>query len=160
MSENDDSTVVREKTQSKLPGWAIWGFILLLVFLLGFVPMWWQYRKANEAHEATQKQLRKAEIKNLLTTAIIEAKNGEYETARQNASEFFTNLDAEIQKADEGNLTTAQREKLKPIFTNRDNIITMLAQRDPASVERLTDIYAIYKQASGEPQKPTPVPVP
>lgn len=160
MSENGDSTVIREKTQSKLPGWAIWGFALLVVFLLGFAPMWWQYRKANEAHEATQKQLRKAEIKNLLTTAIVEAKNGEYETARQNASEFFTNLDAEIKKADEGNLTTDQREKLKPIFTNRDNMITLLAQRDPASVERLTDIYAVYKQGAGEIQKQTVVPVP
>lgn len=160
MSENGDSTVVTERTKSNLPSWAIWGFALLAVFLLGFLPMWWQYRKANEAHVVTQKQLRKAEMKNLLTTAIVEAKNGEYETARQNASEFFTNLDAEVKKADEGNLTTDQREKLKPIFTNRDNIITMLAQRDLASVERLTDIYAIYKQASGEPQKLTSVPVP
>ena len=159
MSENGDSTVIREKAQSKVPGWAIWAGILLIVFLLGFVPMYLQYREANQANEATQKLLRQAETKNMLTTAIVEAKNGEYETARQNTSEFFTNLDAEIKKGDDGILTNNQREKLKPIFNYRDNMITLLAQRDPASVERLTDIYAVYKEAFGE-TKPTPVPVP
>ncbi len=104
--------------------------------------------------------LRKSEVKNLLMTAIVEARSGEYETGRQNASEFFTNLDAEIKKADEGNLTADEREKLKPVFTNRDSIITMLAQRDPASPERLMDIYAIYKQAFGQTATRTPVPAP
>lgn len=160
MSENGDSTIVREKTQSKLPGWAIWGLVLLLAFLLGFVPMWLKSRTVSQELHTTQKQLRKTEIKNLLTTAIVEAKNGEYETARQNASEFFTNLDAEIAKGEQGSLTTEQSQKLKPIFTNRDTMITLLAQRDPASVERLTDIYAIYKQAFGEMQTRTPVPLP
>ena len=160
MSENAGSTVTG-KSQSKIPGWAIWAIVLLVVFLLGFVPMWMQYRSAVQTNEEIQKQLRKAEVKNLLTTAIVEARNGEYEAGRQNASEFFTNLDAEIKRGDEGNLTAAEREKLKPIFTNRDNIITMLAQRDPASAERLMDIYAIYKQAFGQmTTAQTPVPAP
>ena len=160
MSENGDSTVIREKAQSRLPGWAIWGLVLLLAFLLGFIPMWLKSRSVSQELGTTQKQLRKTEIKNLLTTAIVEAKNGEYETARQNASEFFTNLNAEIAKGEQGSLTTEQSQKLKPVFTNRDAMITLLAQRDPASVERLTDIYAIYKQAFGEMPTKTPVPVP
>lgn len=160
MSENGDATVVRERAQSSVPGWAIWGLVLLLVFLLGFVPMWLKSRSVSQELETTQKQLRKAEIKNLLMTAIVEAKNGEYETARQNTSEFYTNLDAEIAKGDGGGLTAEQRSKLQPIFTNRDTMITLLAQRDPASVERLTDIYVTYKQAFGEIQTKTPVPVP
>lgn len=160
MSENGDSTVIRERTQSRLPGWAIWGLVLLLAFLLGFVPMWLNSRSVSQELAATQKQLHRAEIKNSLTTAIVEAQNGEYETARQNASEFFTNLDAEIAKGNEGSLTTEQSQKLKPVFTNRDAIITMLAQRDPASVMRLTDIYTVYKQAFGEMQTKTPVPIP
>lgn len=159
MNENVDSTM-REKKQSGIPGWAIWAAALIFVFLLGFVPVWWQYREANKANDISQAQLRKAETKNLLTSSIVEAKNGEYEISRQNMSEFFTKLDAEIEKGDNGNLTTSEREKLKPIFTNRDNIITLLAQRDPASVERLTDIYAIYKQAFGQLQKPAQVPTP
>jgi hypothetical protein len=160
MSEKAGSTVTETK-KGGLPGWAIWAIVLLIVFLLGFVPMWLQYRSAVQTNEELQKQLRKSEVKNYLTTAIVEARSGEYETGRQNASEFFTNLDAEIKRADEGNLTAAERERLKPVLTNRDNIITMLAQRDPASAERLMDIYAIYKQAFGQmTTAQTPVPAP
>lgn len=159
MSENTGSTAT-EKRSGGLPSWAIWAVVLLAVFLLGFVPMWLQYRNAAQTTEETQRMLRKSEVKNLLLTAIVEARNGEYETGRQNASDFFTNLNSEIEKGDGGNLTATEREKLKPIFTNRDNIITMLAQRDPASAERLTDIYAIYKQAFGQMTTQTPVPTP
>lgn len=146
MSENIDAGA-GGAGQNKMRNWAIGAGVLLLVFLLGLVPMWWQYRTANQAHEATQKLLRKAGVKDHLMTAIAEARGGEYETARQNASDFFTNLNAEIEKGDSGYLTAEQREKLKPIFANRDSMITLLAQRDPASVDRLADIYTIYKQA-------------
>lgn len=159
MNENVDSTTI-DKKQGAIPGWVSWVAALVVIFLLGFVPMWWQYRQANQANEAAQSQLRKAETKNLLTSSIVEAKNGEYETSRQYMSEFFTNLNTEIEKGDSGNLTTSEREKLKPVFTNRDSIITLLAQRDPASVERLTDIYTTYKQAFGQVQKPAEVPTP
>lgn len=158
MRENENSSV-KEKTQSKIPSWAIWAGALLVVFLLGFVPMWLQYRGANQTTETVQKQLRKAELKNQLTTAIVEAGNGEYETARQKASDFFTSLNTEIEKGENGSLSAEQIQKLKPIFTNRDDIITLLAQRDPASVERLRDVYAIYKQALGETQKQSAAPV-
>lgn len=160
MSENGDSTVIRDKAQGKLPSWAIWGLVLLLAFLLGFVPMWLKSRSVSHELETTQKQLRKADLRNSLLTAIVEAQNGEYEIARQKASDFFTDLDAEIAKGEQGSLTTEQSQKLKPIFADRDAMITLLAQRDPASVMRLTDIYATYKQAFGEMQAKTPVPVP
>lgn len=150
MSENIDSNS-GGALQNKMRGLAIWAAAFVMVFLLGLVPMWWQYRAANQAHEATQKMLRKAEIKDMLLTAIVESRSGEYETARQNTSDFFTSLNAEIEKGDSGALGADQREKLKPIFANRDNMITLLAQRDPASVDRLTEIYAIYKQSLPAP---------
>ncbi len=54
MSENGDSTVIREKTQRRLPGWAIWGLVLLLAFLLGFVPMWLKSRSVSQELETAQ----------------------------------------------------------------------------------------------------------
>lgn len=145
MDEND--VVIEEKRQSAMSKYGIWAIALLVAFLLGLLPMWWQYSSTNQTLEATQKQLQKAQIKDYMMTAIVEARNGEYEVARQNASEFFTSLNAEIEKGDKGFLTAEQREKLKTLFTNRDNMITLLAQRDPASADRLTDMYAVYKQA-------------
>jgi hemerythrin-like domain-containing protein len=44
-------------------------------------------------------------------------------------------------------LTNEEHGKLKTIFDNRDSTITMLAQRDQASTERLTDIYVTYQQS-------------
>ena len=154
---NGDVTHIKDR---KIPAWAIWAAVLVIVFLLGFVPMWLQYKSAAQANEAAQQQLRKADIKNQLLTAIVESKNGEYEIARQNASDFYTNLNAEIEKGEAGSLTEDQRAKLKPIFANRDDMITLLAQRDPAAVERLTDVYAVYRQAFGQTPKTAVVPEP
>lgn len=148
MRENDSITV--EKSPSNLRRFGIYALILLIVFLLGLIPMWLQKREVSQELEIIQKLLRKSEIKSLLTTAIVESKRGEYEPARKDTSDFFTRLNAEIDKGEESALTEQERAKLKTIFTNRDATITMLAQRDQASVERLTDIYVTYQQAVGQ----------
>ncbi len=145
MRENDSITV--EKKSSNLTSWGVYALILLVVFLLGLVPMWLQKRQVAQELETTQKQLRKSEIEGLLTTSIVESKRGEYEPARKDTSEFFTRLNAEIKKEDESALTKGERGKLNSIFENRDSTITMLAQRDQAAVERLTDIYVAYRKA-------------
>ncbi len=142
---------LKTNMQQKLVRWGIFAAVLLIAFLLGLVPMWMQKRAVAEELATAQKQLRKSEIKGLLTTAIVESNRGEYEPARQEASDFFTRLRAEIEKGDESALSKAERDQLAPIFANRDATITMLAQRDQASVKRLTDIYAIYQQALGAP---------
>lgn len=148
MKENDSITV--EKSSNNLRRWGIYALVLLIVFLLGLIPMWLQKREVSQELEIIQKLLRKSDIKNLLTTAIVESKRGEYETARKDTSDFFTRLNAEIDKGDESALTEQERTKLKAVFVNRDATITMLAQRDQASVERLTDMYVIYQQAVGQ----------
>ena len=148
MRETDSTTV--EKPQSNLTRWGIYALILLIVFLLGLIPMWMQKREITKELDSTQKQLRKSEIKGLLTSSIVEAKRGEYETARKDTSEYFTRLNTEIKKGEESALTSEERGKLEKIFDNRDSTITMLAQRDQASVERLTDIYVNYLTAVGQ----------
>jgi len=158
MRENDSITI--EKPPSNLRRWGIYAFVLLVVFLLGLIPMWLQKRQVSNELETTQKQLRKSEIKGLLTTAIVESKRGEYEPSRKNTSEFFTRLNAEIDKNDESALTKEERAKLKTIFDNRDSTITMLAQRDQASTERLTDIYVTYQQAVAQTLSASPTFVP
>ncbi len=145
MRENDSITV--EKPPSNLRRWGIYALILLVVFLLGLIPMWLQKRQVSNDLETTQKQLRKSEIKGLLTTAIVESKRGEYEPARKATSDFYTRLRAEIDKGERSALTNEEHGKLKTIFDNRDSTITMLAQRDQASTERLTDIYVTYQQS-------------
>ncbi|MBA3633731.1 MAG: hypothetical protein H0W58_13135 [Acidobacteria bacterium] len=155
----ENNSTITEKPQSNLTRWGIYALILLVVFLLGLIPMWLQKRQVSQDLETTQKQLRKSEIKGLLTTAIVEAKRGEYEPARKDTSEFFTRLKAEIDRDEDSALTQEERDKLRTIFDNRDSTITMLAQRDQASTERLTDIYVTYQQAAGQMSVPTASPL-
>ena len=136
--------------KQKLVKWGIFAIVLIIAFLLGFIPMWMKANDCADQNEITQKALTRSEISNLAATAIVDSRRGEYESARQNTSEFFTKLDAQVEKGESGAYPVVQNEKFKSVFTDRDAIITLLAQRDPASVERLTDIYLIYRQSVGE----------
>jgi hypothetical protein len=70
---------------------------------------------------------------------------GNYEPARQATSDFFTSLRAETDTPSASALTQAQIEGVQPLFTQRDEIITLLARNDPASADRLSDLYVSYR---------------
>jgi hypothetical protein len=160
MAENikrENSSIGADNQANNLRRWGIYAAVLLLVFLLGLIPMWLQKREVSRELETTQKQLVKSEIKGLLTASIVEARRGEYEPARLAASDFFTRVRSEIDTGEDSAYTETERRELLGVFTDRDNTITMLAQRDPAASERMTDIYMIFRQATGQ-TSPAPTP--
>jgi hypothetical protein len=124
----------------------VYGGVLLVIFLLGFVPMWLKARSINTTLVETQRQLIRVSVESSLAAAAIEARRGDYEPARQAASQFFTLLRAEIDKGDTSNFTRPEREGLQPLFAGRDVIITLLARNDPASADRLSDLYVAYRK--------------
>lgn len=147
---NDTEIRTENGLKSKLIKIGVALIILLLVFLAGFIPMRMKLNQEAANHLVTTKMLTRSEISNLIATAIVDARRGEYESARQKTSDFYTRLDAQIQSGESSAYSSVQNESLKAVFSNRDAIITLLAQRDPAAVERLTDIYLNYRQAVGE----------
>ncbi|HEV2827322.1 MAG TPA: hypothetical protein VGW76_06920 [Pyrinomonadaceae bacterium] len=124
----------------------IYAGVLLVVFLLGFVPMWLKSRAATSSLIETEQQLMLVRMQNNLASAVIDARRGDYEPARQAASQFFTSLRAEIDKGDTSNFTQTQRQGMQPLFAGRDEIITLLARSDPASADRLSDLYVAYRK--------------
>ena len=152
-------TDIKSMEQSKLVKFGIFAVVLLIVFLLGLVPMWLKARTGAAEHEVTKKLLVKSELKGLVTTAIVDSGRGEYESARQDVSNFFTRLQSDLDKGEESAYSKQQREKLKAIFGNRDAMITMLAQRDQASVQRLSDLHNLYRDAVGEKEVPAEKPL-
>jgi hypothetical protein len=124
----------------------IYAGVLLVVFLLGFVPMWLKARSATNSLAETEHQLILARMQSNLASAAIDARRGEYEPARQAASQFYTSLSAEVNKGDASNFTKAQRESMQSLFAGRDEVITLLARSDPASADRLTDLYVAYRK--------------
>lgn len=124
--------------------------VLLVVFLVGAVPMWMTARSRAQERDTAQAALRISTLQNTLANAAIDARRGEYEPARQAASDFFTNLRAEIERGRDSVFNEAQQNTLRSTFVDtRDDTITLLARGDPASADRLVDLYSKYRQATG-----------
>ena len=125
----------------------LYGAVLLGVFLLGLVPMWMTARERGRKLNSTQTALRISTLQNTLASAAIYARQGRYEPARQAASEFFTTLRAETDRGRDSIFMEAQQNSLRPILDTRDDTITLLARSDPASGDRLTELYNTYREA-------------
>jgi hypothetical protein len=136
MSENWQSEPV--ETTHRIRRFIIHVALLLLAFLLGFVPLWLKARNA-------ERQLSLARMENSLATAVIDARRGDYETARQAASDFFTFLRTEFNRGVDSTLSQAEISSLQPLLTRRDEIITLLARGDATSADLLSDLYASYR---------------
>lgn len=121
--------------------------IVIAAFLIGLVPMWLKGRSAAVERDAAQRELRLTKLQLTLASASINARRGEYEVARQAASDFLTALHNQVNGiGGDSDLTSPQRDSLKPLLNDRDNLITLLARGDPASADRLSDLYASYQK--------------
>ena len=144
MSENIPSQSVR--TTHRMRRFILYVAQLLLTFLLGFVPMWLKFRECSIGFPEAKRQLSLARILNSLASAVIEARRGDYEPARQAASDFFTSLRAEADAGADSALSKAESEGLQAVFAQRDELVTLLARGDAASANRLFDLYVAYSK--------------
>lgn len=125
---------------------ALYATMALGFFLLGFVPMWFKADAAIEQRDAAQRAVRLTQLHNTLATAVIDVQRGQFEPARQLTSDFYTNLRRQVD-TDNGTLFTAsQREGLRLLLSERDELITLLARSDPAAIERLVNVYSTYSR--------------
>lgn len=146
---SEDVEPVPRKSTPVMRRFVIYAGVLLVVFLLGFVPMWIQSRATAAKLADAERRLTLIGMQGDLASASIDARRGDYEPARQAVSQFFTSLRAETDKGDTSNFTEAQRAGVQPLFAGRDEIITLLARSDPASADRLSDLYVAYRKAVG-----------
>ena len=68
--------------------------LLIVLYLLGFVPIWLKSREYSRDLSQAERQLNLASMQNSLASAAIDAQQGDYESARQATSGFFTSLRA------------------------------------------------------------------
>lgn len=128
--------------------WLIFAILVLVAFLAGLLPMAWKYMNTSgELSEANAKVAR-TQLENGLASATIYARRGEYETARQNASKFFTDVKATIDSTSTNILSASEKTVVGEMLAGRDDIITLLSRGDPASADRLSDLYVRYKAAA------------
>jgi hypothetical protein len=127
-------------------------YIVLAVgfFLLGLIPMALRARQYAEDRDTAQQEVRLQRMENQLAAAVINSDRGEYEPARQTASDFFTSLRSQIDRGPQSDLSSLQQDRLKGLLSERDAVITLLARSDPAAVTRLSDIDATYQKAMND----------
>lgn len=146
----------KSRVSSRQLSWrkvGIYAGVVVVIFLLGLIPMWLKARDYASERDAAQHELRLSQLENSLSAAVIDSRRADYEPARQTASDFFTALRAQVDNKG-SDLTDVQRDRLKTLLAQRDDIITLLARSDPASADRLSDLYVVYRKAMSnvEPQ--------
>jgi hypothetical protein len=122
---------------------------MAVIFLAGYIPPWLRLRDQTALREKAEHALTVTRIVKDLGSAAIDARRGAYEPARQEASAFFTAANFEMDQRDRSALTETQRKELAPLLGSRDEIITLLARNDPASAERLSNLYVAVRKALG-----------
>ncbi len=125
-------------TSSRTIIWVIAAAVL--AFLAGFG---WQYARADRLDERltnTTRLLTESRIEASLATALIDAQQGNYELARQRASEFFTGLGQQ-----QRTLGADAPPKFASLLPHRDATITMLSRSSPDAVELLRRLYTEYR---------------
>jgi len=136
---------VPAKTTHRIRGFIIHMRLLLLAFLLGYVPMWIKSRQGSGRLAEAERTLSLARMENNLASAAIDARRGDYETARVAASEFFTVLRTETSKGADSALSEEDIGRLQPLLTRRDEIITQLARGDATAADLLSEVYVSYR---------------
>ena len=143
---SEDLQTKRAQSNSTMRRILIYAAVLLIVFLAGFVPMWLKARAAASSLSETEHRLTRATMQSNLASAALAARRGDYEPARQAVSQFYNLIGAEIDKGNSSVYTQAQRDAMQPLFAGRDDLITLLARSDPASADRLSDLFATYRK--------------
>ena len=122
--------------------------LIFAAFLLGFVPMWLTARTRTIERDAVEQALRLSQLESTLAAAALQARRGDYEPAREAASTFYRNLQAELDRSP-SIVSASQREMMQPLLAQRDQLITLLARADPAGADRLADSYVSYRRSMG-----------
>ena len=133
----------------KRSGW-LPAFVLLGVFLVGFVPMWLKSNRLNTELFRAYQQTRVQQIQMALADAALDARRGDYEPARQRLASFYNLVTAEQERGISSALPPGAGESLKTLLAQRDDLITLLARGDPASAERLAMGYAEFRKSLGQ----------
>ena len=157
---NEESYVPTSSERGRgVPLWkrlGVYALIFVIGLLLGLVPMWLNAHRTAKELETTRAELRRTQMRSALSAAAIDARRGDYEPARKAASDFFTALNTELDRGEASILDQTQQNAVRPLIAQRDEIITLLARSDPAAADRLSNLDAAYRKATGNAQLTSP----
>ena len=151
MRPEEESRALTDTDRRSAPLWKrlrVYLLLFVIGFLLGLVPMWLKSRQSSRELETTRSELRRSQMQGALSGAALDARRGDYEPARKAMSDFFNALSGELGRSDSA-LNQTQQDAVRPLLTQRDEIITLLTRSDPAAADRLVNVDASYRKAVG-----------
>ena len=127
-----------------------WVLAVVLAFLAGFG---WQFYRATTIEgqlERTEQELAVERLRVGLAQAAVAAQSGDFESARQQMSDFFTAMQARL-----GELPEEVRTVGEEMLRDRDQVITALSRSDPRSADTLYAMLQRFRISLGD----SPVPL-
>jgi hypothetical protein len=122
----------------------LWALLLVGGFLLGAVPFSLRASRLDrELREATDKN-RKADLRDMIALAYVQAAQKNYGLAAQTASQYFSRL-PETSGAMED---VERRRALEQAASARDAVTAALAKGDPGVTGQLLDLYLKTRAAT------------
>jgi hypothetical protein len=134
----------------RLGQWRSYATAFAVGLLIAALPLAWLLVQTTRHRNDINRELRTTTLELSLVRAVVLARNGDYATARDEASAFFTSARTEVDRQSDS-LDGAHTNALKKLLLDRDAIITLLARSDPASGERLSQLYLSYRSALTQP---------
>ena len=118
--------------------------LLIVAFLLGYVPSSISSRNTQQQYGELEHKLRFAELGSQLAMASYEINRNNYASATEFSTRFFNGLPEIIADSKD----SALKQKLQAMLLRRDEITSNLAQVDPTTKEKLAQMYAEYFQTT------------
>jgi hypothetical protein len=114
--------------------------VLILVYLIGYVPSCRSARSAETQRTQFEQRLHVARLHSQLGMVSFEVNRNNYSKAANYSTDFFNNLKTTINDTNDA----ALKEKLQAISARRDEITAHLAQADPTVKEKIGQLYADF----------------
>ena len=121
--------------------------ILVLVFLLGFLPQYVEKRQMQRELAISIEKLKLSELRDLAGLMLLEGLRQNYGVARDYSSQYFDKL----RETSEGVNDSTLKTSLQELLSNRDTVTAVLSKADPASASQLQTIFANTQAATKAP---------
>jgi hypothetical protein len=118
--------------------------ILVLVFLLGFVPQYLEKRQIQSEIAISSEKLKMSELRDLAGMMLLEVLRQNYGVARDYSSQYFEKLRNTSEQVENSTLKTSLQE----LLNSRDTVTAALSKADPDSASQLQAMFAKTQAAT------------
>jgi hypothetical protein len=129
-----------EMQRSSFRTTAVWILLLIVAYLVGYIPLRVQISRLKDSQAQLQHQLQLAALRGTLGMASYEVNRNNFGNAAQYAKEFFDGLQSSLPQTADATLL----DRFKAILAQRDPIATGLNQADQGLKWKLAQLYAEF----------------